>query len=81
MAKQKIIALVESVEEKVLACHSFRNNTNGSGKAFRAFKRFHKEHNDPDGTTGYIRPSNEEFLDMFNDGLYDDECGYKIYIL
>jgi hypothetical protein len=81
--KQKLITLVESVDEKVLSCHSysFKNDSGGIGKAFRTFKRLHKEHNDPDGTTEYVRPSNKEFLSMFNEGLYDDDCGYRITVV
>ena len=81
MAKLKAVNVIEIVDDRVLGCRSFTRNKEGWKQAERHFRRLHKEHNDPDGTTGYVRPTKKEFEDMILDAQYDDECGYKIFIL
>jgi len=80
MAKLKAVNVIETVDDKVLGCRSFTRNKEGWKQAERCFRRLHKEHNDPDGTTDYVRPSKKDFEDMILDGGYDDDCGYKIWI-
>jgi len=81
MAKLKAVNVIEIVDDRVLGCRSFTRNKEGWKQANRHFRKLHKEHNDPDGTTGYERPTKKDFEVMVLDGVYDDECGYKIFIL
>jgi len=80
MAKLKAINVIEILDDHSPECRTFTRNKEGWKQAERYFRKLHKEHNDPDGTTGYERPTKKEFKHMILDGVYDDDCGYKIYI-
>jgi len=74
------VNVVETVDGKINSIRSFPESPEGNKAAERLFRRLHKEHNDPDGTTGVERPTRAEFRAMLDDGIYDDECGYNLMI-
>jgi len=74
------VNVIELVNERYHSVRSFHDDPEGNKAAEELFKRLHKEHNDPDGTTGVSEPSEEDFAAMIEDGTYDDECGYQLVI-
>lgn len=74
------VCVIEIVNDRYHSCRSFHNNPEGNAAAEELFKRLYKEHNDPDGTTGFVQPTDEDFAAMIEDGVYDDECGYQLVI-
>jgi len=75
------MSVIELVDFKVIGVTTFPNTAKGNEAAEALFIRLHKEHNDPDGTTGVPLPSIEDFQEMFVTGNYNDECGYQIVII
>ena len=74
------VSIIEVVNGNFHSCRSFLDTPQGNHAAEALFKRLHKEHNDPDGTTGIADPTDEDFQLMLDDGIYDDECGYNLVI-
>jgi len=74
------VNLIESVDNKVIGVTSFLDNPEGNRAAEAKFQELYKEHNDPDGTTGFVQPTDEDFAAMIEDGVYDDDCGYRLTI-
>jgi len=78
--KVATVNVVELVDGKIISLCSFAESPDGNKAAERLFRRLHKEHNDPDGTTGVDRPTREDFAAWIEDGIYDDDCGYNLVI-
>jgi hypothetical protein len=76
----RTVAVVELVDQNLIGVTTFPDTPEGNHNAEALFKRCHKEHNDPDGTTGVEPPTDEQFSAMLDDGIYDDEAGYQLII-
>ena len=74
------VNVIELVNGNYHSVRSFFDTPEGNRSAEAFFKRLHKEHNDPDGTTGVEPPSDQDFQNMLDDGIYNDECGYELVI-
>ena len=72
-SKIHTVNVVELYSNSIVSCHSFKDTPKGNKAAERLFREFHKEHNDPDGTTGILRPTRAEFDAMLENGIYNDD--------
>jgi hypothetical protein len=79
-AQCRTVAVAELLDNRLLGVTTFPDTFEGNCNAENLFKRLYNEHNDPDGTTDFVQPSNEEWKAMLLDGTYDDETGYKLII-
>ena len=78
--KCRTVAIVEIVDNKLIGVTTFPDTFEGNRNAEALFKRCYKEHNDPDGTTDFVQPTEEDWTAMLDDGTYDDEAGYQLII-
>lgn len=74
------VNIIELVDGNPIGVVSYPDTARGNRAAERLFRKLYREHNDPDGTTGIVQPTKEDFDAMIDDGIYDDECGYQITI-
>ena len=80
MESIRTVNVIETVNNKVIGVTSFLDSIKGDKAAEARFKVLHKEHNDPEGTTDVPATTDEEYAAMIKDGVYDDECGYRLTI-
>lgn len=73
------VNVIELIDTEVHSVRSFLANPNGTAAAHALFKELYIEHNDPDGTTGEEKPTDEEFVELIKDG-YDDSFGYQLLV-
>jgi hypothetical protein len=78
--KLATVNVIELLNDSLQNVYSFPDTPEGNAEAEAQFKACHLQHNDPDGTTGVDRPDDDEWNMMLSDGIYDDECGYKLII-
>jgi hypothetical protein len=79
-AKCRTVAIAELLDNRLIGVTTFPDTFEGNRNAEALFKRCYKEHNDPDGTTGFVQPSDEEWTAMLDNGTYDDDNGYTLVI-
>jgi hypothetical protein len=77
----KTINVISVLDNEVQASYSYPNNPQGIEAAEVRFGMMYNDHNDPDGTTDEPKPTPEEIHDMFNSAPYDDESGFKIFVM
>jgi hypothetical protein len=70
------VNVIETVDGVPQSLRSFIDNPEGNARAEKLFKRLVKEHNKEGGP----KFSDEDFTDMMDDGVYDDDCGYCLFI-
>lgn len=75
--KLHTVNVVETVNEMPISLRSFVDNPLGNERAEAFFKRLVKEHNKENGP----KFSEDDFDDMIEDGVYDDDCGYILYLI
>ncbi len=79
--KLHTVNVIESVDGNILSVRSFSDAANVRSKsnkrAERLFVKLVKEHNKMKGP----KFSKEDFEAMLDDGVYDDECGYQLFLV
>ena len=66
------VNVIEQVNGEIIGITSFLDTPDGNKSAETLFKELYKEYNDPDGTTGFVQPTDEEFAAMMEDGIWED---------
>ncbi len=74
--KLHTVNVVEVVNEMPISLRSFVDNPLGNERAEALFKKLIKEHN-----SDRIKFSEDDFDDMIEDGVYDGDCGYILYLI
>ncbi len=74
--KLHTVNVIESVDAVLLGVRAFTDNKEGNALAEKLFVRLVKEHN----KSGGPEFSKEDFTAMLDDGVYDDELGYQLFI-
>lgn len=69
----RTINVIELVGGKIFGLTSFPDNQEGNQAAETLFKELYIAYNDPDGTTGVPKPTDEEFDAMLEDGIWEDD--------
>ena len=76
VVKLHTVNVIESIDDVPFSLRAFTDNTKGNDLAEKTFVRLVKEHNETEGP----KFSDEDFSAMMDDGVYDDECGYQLFI-
>jgi len=79
-AQCRTVNVIELVKTSLNNVYSFPDTPKGNELAEAKFKECYREHNDPEGTTGQIEPTDEDWEAVLEDGIYDDDCGYQLII-
>jgi hypothetical protein len=74
--KLNTVNVIETVDGVPQSLRSFSDNKEGNRRAEKRFKSLVREHNAMDGP----KFSDEDFDDMLDDGVYDDDCGYCLFL-
>ena len=80
-AELHTINVISVLDNVVQASYVYPNTSAGIRAAEKRFGIMYNDHNDPEGTTGEPKPTKKEINEMFNSAPYDDENGFKIFVL
>ena len=74
--KLHTVNVIETVDGSPIGLHSFTDNPEGNKRAEERFKFLVEYHN----KNGGPKFSDEDFAEFFEDGTYDDDCGYQLFL-
>ncbi len=75
--KLHTVNVVEVVNDAPFSLRAFADNPKGNHRAEKMFAGLVMEHNADDG----VIPSSDDLDKMIEDGVYDDECGYQLFLI
>lgn len=79
--KLHTVNVIETIDGTPQSLRAFTDNKKGNKRAENLFVRLVKEHNAfGQGSGAGPTFSKEEFSAMLDDGVYDDECGYQLFL-
>ncbi len=76
--KLRTVNVLEFCNNEFQQSFSFADNSVGNTRAEKKFARLVREHNPKDQNA--IQYTHEDIEVMLDDGVYDDECGYRLLI-
>lgn len=76
VTKLHTVNVIETIDGVPQSLRAFADNKAGNKLAEECFKSLVEEHNKDNGP----KFDAEDFEDMFSDGVYDDDCGYVLFL-